>query len=420
MDITQIKKHLFSLTNKGIKYDLDRIRQAAAKIGNPQKSYKCFHVAGTNGKGSTCAYLESMLRESGFKTGLYSSPHLINFEERFQIDGKIIDELQWYDVYKDIKDVGDQFDLSFFEITTLLAFELFKRSGVEWAVFETGLGGRLDATNIVIPEVSVITSIALDHMDLLGNTITSIAKEKAGIIKKNVPVVTVANADPEIHRVLKETSESLNAPLSEVNDLSSSFNLTSGIEFQRHGKMYSLGLRGQFQTINAILALEAMEKAGLFNYDKCAKGLRNTFLPCRFQEVKYKGRRILLDVGHNPQAAEALVRNLQLAYRDHSVCFITGIMKDKDYVSIIKKYSEIANTVIFTKPAIDRASQPEQLLSSAPIHLVETVLCKTVADSLQTAMNMTHDLICIAGSFYTVGEACCAMNINPFSPSACF
>ncbi|NLE02707.1 MAG: bifunctional folylpolyglutamate synthase/dihydrofolate synthase, partial [Fibrobacter sp.] len=198
MNGSEIKKHLYSLVNKGIKYDLDRMIAAANSINNPQTFYKSFHVAGTNGKGSTCSFIESVLRASGFKTGLYTSPHILRFEERFRVNGEIVTEDKWLSVYKDIHDKLDIYNLTFFEASTLIAFELFKRENVDWAVFETGLGGRLDATNIIMPQVSVITRIAMDHMDLLGNTLADIAKEKFGIIKKDTSVVCAENSDPPI------------------------------------------------------------------------------------------------------------------------------------------------------------------------------------------------------------------------------
>jgi len=170
-----IRTHLFSLATRGIKYDLDRMRHAALMCNNPQDQYSSFHVAGTNGKGSTCAFLESVLRSCGKKTGLFTSPHLVRFEERFMINGRPIGEALWLAVYEDLRPTIDEQELTFFEATTLMAFELFLREKVEWAVFETGLGGRLDATNVVVPRVSVISRLALDHKEYLGNDLVSVA-----------------------------------------------------------------------------------------------------------------------------------------------------------------------------------------------------------------------------------------------------
>lgn len=416
MDAVEIKKHLFSLNNKGIKYDLNRITEAVRRCGNPHLAYKCFHVAGTNGKGSTCAYLESMLRTSGFKTALYSSPHLLNFEERFQIDGKIIDESQWLEVYYDLKQVTDEFNLTFFETTTLMAFELFKRNKVQWAVIETGLGGRLDATNVIRPEVSVITRIALDHMDLLGKDLKSIACEKAGIIKPGIPAVVASSYDQQVRDIFRQTCTAINSPCIEVSlsDASDICETASGTSFWRKGKQYQLTMPGRFQVMNALLALEAMEQVSLL-CDNASACLSKVFLPGRFQQISFHQKQFILDVGHNPDAAEVLVDNLKKRFKKESVCIVTGIMKDKDYPGILKKYSEIADTIILSRPEVQRASMPEELMKSIPPGTVHALICSTIAEALSKAMSGPHQVICVAGSFYTVGEACSLMGIDLFA-----
>ncbi|NLL13545.1 MAG: bifunctional folylpolyglutamate synthase/dihydrofolate synthase [Fibrobacter sp.] len=416
MNAVEVKKHLFSLNSKGIKYDLNRITEAARRCGNPHLAYKCFHVAGTNGKGSTCAYLESMLRVAGFKTALYSSPHLLNFEERFQIDGKIIDENQWLEVYCDLKQVADELNLTFFETTTLMAFELFKRNKVQWAVIETGLGGRLDATNIIRPEVAVITRIALDHMDLLGKDLESIASEKAGIIKSGIPAVVASSCDQQVRDIFRQTCSDINAPLIEVSfsDAADICETASGTLFSRKGKRYQLKMPGKFQVINALLALEAMEQASLL-CDSSGAGLSKAFLPGRFQQIFFRQKRFILDVGHNPDAAEVLVENLKKRFKKESVCIVTGIMKDKDYPGILKKYSEIADTIILSRPEVQRASMPEELMKSIPQGSVQALICNTIAEALSKAVSGPHQVICVAGSFYTVGEVCGLMGIDLFA-----
>lgn len=416
MNASEIKKHLFSLNSKGIKYDLNRIAEAARRCGDPYLAYKCIHVAGTNGKGSTCAYIESMLREAGFKTALYSSPHLLSFEERFQIDGKIIDERQWLEIYYDLKQVADELNLTFFETTTLMAFELFKRNKVQWAVFETGLGGRLDATNIIRPEVSVITRIALDHMDLLGNDLKSIAREKAGIIKPGIPAVVASSCDLNVRDIFRQTCASVGAPCFEVSlsDASDICETASGTSFYRKGKRYQLTMPGRYQVMNALLALEAMERVSLLS-DNASEGLSAAFIPGRFQQISFHQKLFILDVGHNPDAAEVLVDNLKKRFKNESICIVTGIMKDKDYPGILKKYSEIADTIILSRPEVKRASMPEELMKSIPAGKVHAIICNTIADALSKAMSGPHQIICIAGSFYTVGEACSLMGIDLFA-----
>jgi len=416
MDAIEIKKHLFSLNNKGIKYDLNRIIEAVRRCGNPHLAYKCIHVAGTNGKGSTCAYLESMLRASGFKTALYTSPHLLNFEERFQIDGKIIDESQWLEVYYDLKQVADEFNLTFFETTTLMAFELFKRNKVQWAVIETGLGGRLDATNIIRPEVSVITRIAFDHMDLLGKDLKSIASEKAGIIKPGIPAVVALSCDQQVRDIFRQTCATIKAPCIEVSfsDATDICETASGTFFYRKGKRYQLTMPGRYQVMNALLALEAMERVSLL-CDNAGTSLSKVFLPGRFQQISFGQKQFILDVGHNPDAAEVLVDNLKKRFKKESVCIVTGIMKDKDYPGILKKYTEIADTIILSRPEVQRASMPEELMKSIPPGTVHAFICNTIAEALSKAISGPHQVICVAGSFYTVGEACSLMKIDLFA-----
>ncbi len=209
---SDIEHRLFNRTTKGIKLGLDRMFAAAATLGNPQNAYQCIHVAGTNGKGSTSAFIESVLREHGFKTGLFTSPHIISFEERFMINGKPIITRQWMDVYRSVEPIIEDLRLTFFEAVTLLAFELFKREKVEWAVFETGMGGRLDSTNIIIPKVASITAIAMDHMNFLGDNLLSIAGEKLGIVKKGIPLVMALPLQKEIVELAWAKCKELNAP----------------------------------------------------------------------------------------------------------------------------------------------------------------------------------------------------------------
>jgi len=259
-----VRKHLFSLTARGIKFDLKRIIEASNRIGVPHSAYKCIHVAGTNGKGSTCAYIESILRTSGFKTGLFTSPHILNFEERFQIDGKIISEDLWLGAYEKLSGIIDKLKLTFFEASTLIAFDLFKATGVEWAVFETGMGGRLDATNIISPVVSVISSVSMDHMEFLGDNLLSVFREKLGIVKKNTPLILAANPDEDVMRLARKVCSEAGADLTVVSsDGLDSQQTPAGTRFSYNGQIYDIQLRGSFQLLNSLLAINAIRKAGI-------------------------------------------------------------------------------------------------------------------------------------------------------------
>lgn len=416
----KIREHLFSLENKGIKYDLDRMRVAAHMCGNPQNSYKSFHVAGTNGKGSTCTYIDSVLRTAGYRCGLYTSPHILNFEERFIIDGVPVSENDWLSVYLDQKKVIDDLNLTFFEAATLIAFELFRRKKVDWAVFETGLGGRLDATNIIIPEVSVITGIAVDHTQYLGNTLVSIATEKLGIVKDGSPLVFAENNDKEVMELARKTcaqKESLIQIVSRTEATEIEDN-ESGVQFTWQKKKISLPLHGFHQVSNAMCAIKALELAGINNSEMILKGLASAFVPARFQIVKHEGRIIILDVGHNPDGASVVADTILRKFRGKTVCIVTGIMKDKDMSGILAQYSKIANHILLARPQIARAAKPEELLEKIDhVNLQKCELSQTVADAVQCALNRNEELICITGSFYTVGEAFRFLNIDPYKSS---
>lgn len=412
-DADKIKEHLFSLTTKGIKYDLDRITQAAKKCGSPQNSFRIFHVAGTNGKGSTCVFLESILREQGYKTGLFLSPHIVKFEERFLINGRMIDERKWVDVYRDLHLIIDEFRLTFFEAITLIAFELFKREKVDFMVCETGLGGRLDATNIITPVVSVISSIAMDHFEYLGNTLLEIASEKAGIIKENVPVVCGAdNAD--VRSLIKNVCDKKNTVCKFVSENMYNVNKAcAATEFTSDGYEYQIKLLGEYQVKNAVMAIEAIKLAGLFVYDSVFRAIKNAYIPGRFEQVTVNGKKVIFDVGHNCQAAEMLKKNLQSYFESKKVCIVTGIMKDKDVAGVLAVYSGFADHIILTHPQIERAELPEKMFLMTKENVREKFSINgTVAGAVSEALSKENDIVCVCGSFYTVGEAFESLGIS--------
>jgi dihydrofolate synthase/folylpolyglutamate synthase len=409
----EIRQNLFSRTGYGIKYDLERMIKAANECGNPQNSFKSFHIAGTNGKGSTCAYLDAMLRGCGFKTGLYTSPHIIDFEERFQVNGKPVSETFWIEVYSDLKSIIEKYELTFFEATTLMAFEMFKRQNVSWAVIETGLGGRLDATNIIKPEVSVICSIDIDHKDYLGDTIEKIAFEKCGIIKDATPVVMLENNNTSVMEQASAICKKKNTILTVVNtENSTAFENENGVTVcDIAGANLNVPMKGKFQIANLLLALNAFRLTGLTLCKESVRILSETSLPGRFQVLTYKNKTLILDVGHNPQASLMLVAELQKRFKNHTVCMVIGIMKDKDYQSMIHNYSTVADRIVFTQPELPRAASVETLESCIVDNTIH-VSRKSIADACKEAFEGLEDIVCIVGSFHTVGEACVALGIK--------
>jgi dihydrofolate synthase/folylpolyglutamate synthase len=412
-----IRSHLFSLATRGIKYDLDRMSAAARRLGDPQDACPCFHVAGTNGKGSVCAYLESALRSCGLKTGLFTSPHLVDFEERFMINGRPIDSALWVEVYGDIRSIIDEMELTFFEATTLMAFELFRREKVAWAGYETGLGGRLDATNLVVPRVSIITHIAMDHMDYLGDNLASIAGEKLGIVKKRVPLVMAEPEEPAVRTLAEKRCREMETTCTFASQRSAQDVVVDddGVGFRWKGRPFRADLRGAYQLINALTALEALSIAGFTDQTNIAIGIERATLPGRFQVQSIRGRTVVFDVGHNPDAAQAFCNALQKRFPRESVCVVTGVMKDKDISGILAQYGRIADRIILSRPSTDRAASMEDLEQKMPATFKGSFSSKaTIAAAIEAAFGSPEDCICVAGSFFTVGEAMQYLGVKPF------
>jgi dihydrofolate synthase/folylpolyglutamate synthase len=383
---------------------------AAALCGDPQKSYKTIHVAGTNGKGSTCAYIESVLRHAGYKTGLYTSPHISDFEERFKIDGVDIDENVWFGVYKDQEKIINDFELTFFEAATLMAFEIFKRANVQYAIFETGMGGRLDATNIIIPEVSIITKLALDHREYLGDDIVSIAGEKLGIVKPNVPLVMLDSDNQHIKQLADDTCKKINSELTCVNtEMAKNIVCADdGMSFTHDNHRYALSLHGAHQIQNALLALTAINKITVIDRQIIYSGMKSASLPARFQLISIDGRTVVVDVAHNPDAAKALVSALKSTFPDKRVSFVVGMMKDKEVSSTLEILMACASSFYFAQPDTDRSADPAELCSLTDGKFTgNRIIEQNVGDALRMALGAARgdDVVCVTGSFFTVSEA---------------
>jgi dihydrofolate synthase / folylpolyglutamate synthase len=414
----EIAEKLFTRTTQGIKLGLDRVRRAAEMTGNPQHSYASVHVAGTNGKGSTCAYVESALRAHGVKTGLFTSPHLVRFEERFMVDGRPVPGETWVSVYDDIAGIVEKLGLTFFEAVTLIAFELFKREKVEWAVIETGLGGRLDATNIVEPRVAAITSLGLDHMQYLGGDLPSIAREKLGIVKRDVPLVIARPGRPDIREMAERRCAQMNAPCYAVSAADAAHPAAQEDEtcFIMDGRRFTTPLLGGYQIQNAMVAIKTVQCAGFNDAAKTAEGISRTSLPGRFQIIPHEGRVVVFDVGHNPAAAEAFSTALKRRFDGLSVCMVAGIMKDKDVAGVLRQFCASAGRLILTRPAIERAADCETLLRNVPADYHGPRECvPDVNDAVAAALGGTEKVVCVAGSFHTVGEAMKTMGIQPYA-----
>ena len=384
---------LYATQLHGIHLGLENIQRLAKalgiKVAGPDAP-RFLHVAGTNGKGSVCAMLDACCRAAGLRTGLFTSPHLITFRERMRIDGEMIGEDEVADGLTEIRALVEEWDHAptFFEIATALALAWFQRRGVEVVVLETGLGGRLDATNVVTPAVSVITPIDLDHQQWLGDSLPAIAVEKAGIIKPGVPVVTAPQAD-EVRVVLVQIAMWRGAELNFV--------------VTPLGRM-EIALAGSHQRWNAALAVHALEVAGLgVSGEAVAQGLRTVDWPGRFQQIT---PRIVLDGAHNPASARRLAETWREIFGDKRATLILGVLQDKDVRGICEALLPIAGRVI-ALPVQNPRSATAQEICRAIGQVAPRQECIAVRDlpaALRIAESMGRRTL-ITGSLFLVGEA---------------
>ena len=417
----QCIKFLFGLERAGVKYNLKNISSLLSSLGSPEKKFKSIHIAGTNGKGSVSCAVNSILIEKGFRTGLYTSPHIKNFRERILVNGKFISKkfiLNFVNkMYSEIIKTGP----SFFEITTALAFEYFRFKKTDYAVIETGLGGRLDATNVIIPEVSAITTISIDHTEFLGKSIEDISAEKAGIIKKNIPVV-IGNVTEVSKKVFNKFSEEKNSEIKysedhyKVNILKST---ETGFTFDvksklRNYKNLFIPVAGRYQTYNirtCITILDTLcEKENIkINEKEIRAGYKNLKVNSKFFgrfELVSKNPKIVIDVSHNLQGIENIKENLK-NFKYKNIIIIFGMMNDKQYKESISELFKLnAKYLIFTKPKYKRSADPQDLLDSVPHKKSGFVTKKNVreANDFYKTVYSKDDILLVTGSFFLVSD----------------
>lgn len=421
---------LYALQKHGIKLGLENTTRLLSLLGNPQEKFRSVHIAGTNGKGSTSAMIASMLRAARFNVGLFTSPHLVSFTERIRVNGIEIRESDVVAYTDNIRGVvSDHFSHSptFFEYVTAMAFLYFEREGVEWAVVETGMGGRLDATNVITPSLSVITRIGYDHQEFLGHALREIAMEKAGIIKETIPVVSSAQ-EMEAMEVIEERSSEMHSRLYVYGKEFSASPVRSdvhGTTFDYKGKgtlpRLFVPLCGMHQIENASLAVKAFEllMGEDTSQEVITKGLFSTEWPGRLELRQISpGCDLLIDGAHNPPASIALSEALEVYYKPfyRRTILILGIMADKDITGIMKPLLPLATEVILTAPDYQRAAAPETLLKCASsLGFRNARTAERVAGALELAKDLCSgspagnppqkSLIVVTGSFYTIGEA---------------
>lgn len=410
-DKEQFLSWLYGLSVHGIKLGLRNITELLERLGNPQEAFSSVHVAGTDGKGSVCAIISAVLIDGKVRTGTFTSPHILNFNERITVDGvPITDEELACMASVTVPHVkamaGKGMLCTFFEVTTAIAFLYFKEKGVEYAVVEVGMGGRFDATNVIVPEVSIINNISLEHTEYLGNTIEEIAFEKAGIIKEGVPCVTI-NPEPALS-VIRKVAEERRSPLTRINpdDISVISVSAEGTEFTYKEEKYFVSIPGRHQARNASIAIEALSKLKIYGHRcrcRIKPGLSKINWPCRMQRVE--GTPFIVDVSHTFAGSSCLSSDIRDIYGKVLVVF--GILGDKDIEHVSKNISDIASRIILTKPDSVRAAPLERISEIMAKYSDVVAIRESVGDAMDLALSIREpdELILVTGSFYMAGDA---------------
>lgn len=421
----------------GIKPGLGRITALLELLGNPHGRVRFVHLAGTNGKGSTAVMLASILREAGYRVGLYTSPYLLSFTNRMAVNGDDIKQDDLIELVDRVRPLVEKVNkdpelgvMTEFEVVTTLALTYFSGANLDLVVLETGLGGRLDATNVVDPLLSIITNVSLEHTDVLGDTVEKIAVEKAGIIKQNRPLLTAAE-DPRVLKIIEEKCIEQNSgfyrvyspldgketgqeykPGAQLQEIS-----PEGQYFRYTGSIFNcerifIPLRGTYQVTNAataLAALELLEKEGFkVSEPELRSGLEKTEWPGRL-ELFSKNPHLIMDGAHNPAAIENLARSLPDYFKYRKLILVVGMMADKDIAAMLKRILPLSDKVVFTRPILPRAADPRDLASVATRQLEfekEHYVISEHGAALEKALELAgpQDAVLVTGSLYTVSD----------------
>lgn len=417
MQYQEFLDHIYKKYSGNVKLELDRMQGLLNDMGNPQDSLSGFHIGGTNGKGSVCAALEALALEHGLSTGLNTSPHLIDYMERFRVNGAELPFERVLQEFHQRESLFETWDASFFEITTAIAFSIFAAEKLDCSIMEVGLGGRLDATNLFTPDVAAVTTIGLDHVKTLGGTVELIAAEKAGIIKPGVPVV-LGDIEPSPLAVIRSVADKVHAPALQWGvdyHAVAQQDSTAGLVFDyRFGDIVWKDLRanllGEHQAANLAMAITCF---GLYAQ---ARGfaMREDLVRGALQKINWRGRMqvlstrpaIIADGAHNVHGINALLRTLDKVFPGRKVRFVVSILADKDYSEMVRIICSRAEKIYVAQNESDRAASVKDQMAEVAKHGVPAVPCASVADALQKAraeLNADDVLIC-GGSLYTVGE----------------
>ena len=410
--INQDLEYLYALDGRGIKLGLKRIEKILEKLGNPQEGFRSVHVAGTNGKGSTCALVASILKTAGYKVGLYTSPHLVSFNERIRVNDKKITDSEISDFIKDVRPLIDEIDTTFFETTTAMAFNYFREKNVDFAVLETGMGGRYDATNVVYPEVSIITPIGKDHEEHLGRTIYDIAKEKAGIGKKDIPCI-ISRQQPKVKKVLVEELGKRESPYYYVPDeckvkleevlldrqyvtVKFGSEIISNIMFPLIGKYQLINLQ------TAIYSISFLNDVSISRGD-IVEGIEKTVWPGRLQ-VLQREPLVFYDVGHNVHGIRNVVKTIADLFPDRAIDTIIVLGSKKKYNSLGRTLGKLGGRIYISEIPDHKSAQAEEIADAISKEIPENRLViendlKSLLSDVLRKLNK-YDILLIMGSHY--------------------
>ena len=412
--------YLYGLIPKGIKFGLNNISAVLSELGNPQLNAQSIHIAGTNGKGSTAAFCESILRNAGYRVGLYTSPHLVHFCERIQINRTLMAESEMIKIISRVKKAAEDIEIpiTFFEFATAMAFLHFSEQKTDINVIEVGMGGRLDATSLCKGDISIITSISKDHTAYLGEELEKIAFEKASILKEGGTVFAIKGIE-EVNQIIKDLADQKSAKLNFLGDHfwvegTSNKTFSQYIKYNNEKlclENLELSLIGDFQAKNAALAISAC----LFYANKTGKGLSEESIRKGLKGTSWCGRMeivsseptIILDAAHNPAAVKEMTDSIKKLFSYSRAIVILGVMKDKPSGEILKILSTFADHFILVRPNQERSENPERLKQIMSMHKVSCEVIESVPNAIRKVKQilLSDDIVCITGSIFTVGEA---------------
>ncbi|WP_029540671.1 folylpolyglutamate synthase/dihydrofolate synthase family protein [Selenomonas sp. AB3002] len=426
MNYQEALDYLEGLNVFGVRLGLSRIKRLLELLDLPQERYRTIHVTGTNGKGSVSAMLESIIRRSGLHVGLYTSPHLASYTERMQVNGQPISQQEFADCLSTIRAYVEQMMAegeecpTQFEVLTALAFFYFAMKQVDYAVIEVGLGGLLDSTNVIVPEVSVITNVALEHADRCGGTLEGVAEHKAGIIKAGVPVVTAATGIPL--EIIRQTAEEKNADIFVAGEDFKAVAVEADLERHTQGfsftsallgiaeEPFDVRLLGPHQVQNASLAVMTAELLHnvepKVDIDAIREGLKLVSWGARFEQVNCEGREVIVDGAHNPAGIKALRESLDMYYPEKERVFLLGILHDKDIEHMLETLLRPNDTVVVTPPQSDRAEAAAELARQVSGRVSHVEAYEDNEEALARSLELAGDerLMVLCGSLYLVGS----------------